>query len=59
MKNPLQRSTRRTFLGTTAAGFLVLPTATLAEEEKPKKTHLLTLSFDDGFRKSSIRTAKF
>jgi len=58
MENSWQRSTRRMFLGTTAAGFLVLPTATLVEAEKPKKTHLLTLSFDDGFRKSSIRTAE-
>jgi len=40
------------------AGVVVLPTAALAQGESPKKTHILTLSFDDGFRKSSIRTAE-
>ena len=28
------------------------------EEQQPTKKHLVTLSFDDGFTKSSIRTAK-
>ena len=29
-----------------------------AKTESIKKTHLVTLSFDDGFKKSSIRTAE-
>lgn len=52
------RPTRRIFLQSLGAAAVSLPLATLAEDEQPKKTHILTLSFDDGFRKSSIRTAK-
>ena len=28
------------------------------EEDRKKKTHIISLSFDDGFRKSSVRTAE-
>jgi len=50
---------RRTFLKTLGAA-----TAALAAPEQkahagaPRKTHLVTLSFDDGFRKSFTRTAE-
>lgn len=51
---------RREFLvavGATATAFAASPIS-LASEEAPKKRHIVTLSFDDGFRKSSIRTAE-
>ena len=38
---------------------LSLPNGVLAEEaSKKNKTHFITLSFDDGFKKSSLRTAE-
>ena len=59
MTPPTIRTSRRTFLRTLSAGVAALPIVALAEDEKSeKKTHILTLSFDDGFRKSSIRTAE-
>lgn len=59
MKTPAYRPTRRNFLQSLGAAAVSLPIATLAEDKQPKtKTHILTLSFDDGFRKSSIRTAE-
>lgn len=53
-------STRREFLaalGATAAAFAAFPSA-VASEKRPKKRHIVTLSFDDGFKKSSIKTAE-
>jgi len=52
------RPTRRSFLQSLGAVAVSLPAVTLADDRQPKKTHILTLSFDDGFRKSSIRTAE-
>jgi peptidoglycan/xylan/chitin deacetylase (PgdA/CDA1 family) len=52
-------STRRDFVvavGATATA-LVLPRLSCASDE-PKKRHIVTLSFDDGFKKSSIKTAE-
>ncbi len=57
MTNPTIRTSRRTFILST--GVATLPIVALADHENPKrKTHILTLSFDDGFRKSSISTAE-
>ena len=42
---------RREFLGGLGLGAIAL-------RSKPAKTHVITLSFDDGFRKSSIETAR-
>lgn len=53
-------NTRRKFLvavGTTATAFAATPLS-LASDETRKKRHLVTLSFDDGFKKSSIKTAE-
>ena len=49
---------RRDFLQTigATAATLVTPSCLMASETK--KTHIITLSFDDGFRRSSIRTAE-
>src|SRR5262245_6409052 len=46
-------------VGTTAAA-LLLPSRLFAAEEPAtrRKTHLFTLSFDDGFKKSSLKTAE-
>lgn len=55
------RRHRRDFLKTLsgAAAASLLASRVVAEEAAPaKKTHLLTLSFDDGFKKSSVRTAE-
>jgi peptidoglycan/xylan/chitin deacetylase (PgdA/CDA1 family) len=51
---------RREFMKTTgvAAATFVLRSATSADEATEKKRHIVTLSFDDGFKKSSIKTAK-
>ncbi len=52
--------TRRDFVaatGTAASTFLVASSA-LASQRKTKKRHIVTLSFDDGFRKSSSKTAE-
>jgi peptidoglycan/xylan/chitin deacetylase (PgdA/CDA1 family) len=56
-----QSKSRREFIRIAGLGTAVLatPGALLSckEENKPK-THIISLSFDDGFRKSSIRTAE-
>jgi peptidoglycan/xylan/chitin deacetylase (PgdA/CDA1 family) len=51
--------TRREFLATGGATItaLVLPRLSCASDE-PEKKHIVTLSFDDGFKKSSIKTAE-
>lgn len=51
---------RRTFITAATAGVAssVLPLPSLGAEQPPKKKHLVTLSFDDGFRKSFTRTAE-
>ncbi len=52
---------RRTFLkiASASAASLVFPMLSgAAEAAPPKKTHLVTLSFDDGFRKSFARIAE-
>ena len=51
--------TRREFLGTAGAfvASLALPLRVSGDEPKPKR-HIVTLSFDDGFKKSSIKTAE-
>jgi peptidoglycan/xylan/chitin deacetylase (PgdA/CDA1 family) len=43
-------------LGTAAA--FTMPASLFSAEEKARKKHFITLSFDDGFKKSSIRTAE-
>ena len=51
--------TRRSFLATLgAAASLGVPRVLGASEQPPKKRHIVTLSFDDGFKKSSLRTAE-
>jgi hypothetical protein len=55
------RHTRRDFITTAGAmaTTLILPNWLRgAEEHHDKKRHIVTLSFDDGFRKSSIKTAE-
>ena len=51
---------RRDFMITTgaAAASLVIPTIASPNKSPKKKRHIVTLSFDDGFRKSSIKTAE-
>ncbi len=54
------QQTRRSFvkaIGAAAVGF-ALPQASFAEPPSGRKRHLVTLSFDDGFKKSSLRTAE-
>lgn len=53
-------STRRQFLTAAGAGIAAaLSNKSEADEAAPaKKQHLVTLSFDDGFRKSFLRTAE-
>lgn len=46
---------RRKFIQSTALGAVA---CSLGCFSRPEKTHVLSLSFDDGFRKSSIRTAE-
>lgn len=41
-----------------AAACIALPTAASPGELDQKKRHIVTLSFDDGFKKSSIKTAE-
>ena len=50
---------RRDFMKATgaAAASLVMSNAALSDEPE-KKRHIVTLSFDDGFKKSSIKTAE-
>ena len=51
--------TRRTFLKSLgAAAALALAPAQQALAEAPGKRHIVTLSFDDGFKKSFVRTAE-
>jgi peptidoglycan/xylan/chitin deacetylase (PgdA/CDA1 family) len=52
--------TRRGFFATAAAATALLraPTEGRAAEGRPARRHLVTLSFDDGFRKSFLRTAE-
>jgi peptidoglycan/xylan/chitin deacetylase (PgdA/CDA1 family) len=55
------KHTRREFLATAgAAGAACIIPAVSQADEKPSvtKTHIITLSFDDGFRKSSVKTAE-
>ncbi|MEX2309223.1 MAG: polysaccharide deacetylase family protein [Pirellulales bacterium] len=55
------RISRRQVLGAAGLGAaaLALPNGLRANESRQKnKTHFFTLSFDDGFKKSSIRTAE-
>lgn len=52
--------TRRTFVavvGASVAG-LAVPRLTVGAEQPQAKKHIVTLSFDDGFKKSSIKTAE-
>jgi peptidoglycan/xylan/chitin deacetylase (PgdA/CDA1 family) len=51
---------RRTFIASAAASVTTaaIPQHLLAEKPSAKKTHVFTLSFDDGFKKSSLRTAE-
>jgi peptidoglycan/xylan/chitin deacetylase (PgdA/CDA1 family) len=48
--------TRRAFLATAAA--IAAAPALAGAAEPPKKRHMVTLSFDDGFKKSFLRTAE-
>ena len=55
------KHSRRTFLKVvgSSAATLILPRLGVAGELVPsKKTHLVTLSFDDGFKKSFTRIAE-
>lgn len=54
------KHTRREFLATAGAAgaACVLSGVSLAAEKQPTKKHIVTLSFDDGFRKSSVKTAE-
>lgn len=51
---------RRDFMLTTGAAVvsLVIPNVALADEPQKNKRHIVTLSFDDGFKKSSLKTAE-
>jgi peptidoglycan/xylan/chitin deacetylase (PgdA/CDA1 family) len=51
---------RRDALATVGAATVLLPGKLFGAEKPttPRKTHLLTLSFDDGFKKSSLKTAE-
>jgi peptidoglycan/xylan/chitin deacetylase (PgdA/CDA1 family) len=51
---------RRDFIRATSAvaASLVLPSVVSSGESNQKKRHIITLSFDDGFRKSFLRTAE-
>ncbi|MBM4091687.1 MAG: hypothetical protein FJ276_20010 [Planctomycetes bacterium] len=52
--------TRRTFVSTVGAALAAtgLSEYLRAEEQRPAKKHVVTLSFDDGFKKSFLRTAE-
>ncbi len=58
-KYPMAYS-RRCFLATAAAGSAALLKAqsATASDQEANKRHLVTLSFDDGFKKSFLRTAE-
>lgn len=51
---------RREFMLTTgaAATCLAMPSVVSSSEPDQKKRHIVTLRFDDGFKKSSIKTAE-
>ena len=51
---------RRDFIRATSAvaASLALPSVVSSGESDQKKRHIVTLSFDDGFRKSFLRTAE-
>ena len=50
---------RRDFMLTTSAAAASLAVPKIAGSNEPqKKRHIITLSFDDGFKKSSIKTAE-
>ena len=50
---------RRDFLKIAGASAAALATPLgVTAGDKGKKTHIITLSFDDGFKQSSIRTAE-
>ena len=53
-------NTRRDFMKATGAmaASLALSSTGLAAESARRKRHIVTLSFDDGFKKSSIKTAE-
>jgi len=53
-------NSRRDFMKATcaAAASVVMPSTVLATESPQTKRHIVTLSFDDGFKKSSIKTAE-
>ncbi len=53
-------ATRRDFLATLGTAATCLVTARIGAADRPSDTkrHLVTLSFDDGFRKSFVRTAE-
>src|SRR5262245_51243589 len=53
---PNRRNALRT-IGTVAAAAMLPTAAARAESDSPKR-HFVTLSFDDGFKKSSLRTAE-
>lgn len=52
--------TRRRFIATAGAAITgaALPRLSFGAEPTQRKKHLVTLSFDDGFKKSSIKTAE-
>jgi len=52
--------TRRRFFTTAGAVAALFGLRTLcsASQQRPPKRHIITLSFDDGFKKSSIKTAE-
>jgi len=52
--------TRRTFLSAVGAAVVTshVPRLLSGGEQQPTKKHIITLSFDDGFRKSSVKTAE-
>ncbi len=51
---------RRDFMKATGAAVVsfVMPNAVVADESPERKRHIITLSFDDGFKKSSMKTAE-
>jgi hypothetical protein len=60
MKARQHRYSRREVLAAVGIGAATcaLPCGPSSAAADPKKTHFITLSFDDGFKKSSLRTAE-
>ncbi len=56
----MMNQSRRDFMRTTGAvaASLAIPGVAFSDESRRKKRHIVTLSFDDGFKKSSIKTAE-